>query len=862
LRALTRYLLFAFVLLSVIFDPTSSRVWAQSNAPATWTAVFPTDAETQRVKAGYRRAYRFYKNKEFKDAEHEINILLQTKTIRPIDVGRAYQVLAGCYWHKHNSSKEEWCIAKALAAFKDAGLEDENSISLVIAHASLLMLLDRYSEADPLLAEGARLLQEHYLPDGRKELLRRLVRELVRYTDHLYEKSEFKKAEDLLNEIFDSNDNLSDYEKAQINHLLGKCYTCDEDFERADQCFSLSAALYQKNPGEHPAEFIDVLIHCIDSSVKLSKFDAAFTRADSAKLLLTNYPVQTKDETSPLDSAMEVLYCGLSDWKNYKQVVEGVLARQGSSKKTDKAKIAHANTCLGYVLLEEKELKKARTCFNEALHLVPSDGYSLWNLATIDDLEGRRDAASKEYPHAIAENCFPDQGVATLYRRILAFRDCSEQDYYCGLACSGYTAVWPAESMPLKVYISESGNPSGFTADAKRIIRSCLDEWCATMPNRLSYTFVDDPEIAQIRFYQVDSTWLTLESGEVDGCTPPTLGTEGNWSIFPMRAATIRIRNTESILNEPENHAATMRRIILHEIGHALGIMSESPNAADIMREGCLPDHLSAADASTIHRLYGKNLTADSERTIRRMAQSGNAYAQDVLGWVYEAGLGPTKDFNQAKGWYEKAANQGLAEGSLYVGDLYLKRDSATSEDFILAAQWFEKATKLGSSQASVELATVYAEGKGVPKDEKRAFELYTTAAKARNIEAQLRVGDCYRNGRGVRKDTSEAVRWYIKSAKQSNAVAQRNLGEIYTKGTGVEKNEKESFFWYQLAAMQNDTPSQICLAKMYEIGSGTMSNLDKTKFWYGKAASAGDAQAKKELERLDSKQNTHPKAS
>ena len=51
------------------------------------------------------------------------------------------------------------------------------------------------------------------------------------------------------------------------------------------------------------------------------------------------------------------------------------------------------------------------------------------------------------------------------------------------------------------------------------------------------------------------------------------------------------------------------------------------------------------------------------------------------------------------------------------------------------------------------------------------------------DARAQLILGLMYANGRGVLKDDAEAVRWYRLAADQGNATAQFNLGFKYANG-------------------------------------------------------------------------------
>ncbi len=60
-----------------------------------------------------------------------------------------------------------------------------------------------------------------------------------------------------------------------------------------------------------------------------------------------------------------------------------------------------------------------------------------------------------------------------------------------------------------------------------------------------------------------------------------------------------------------------------------------------------------------------------------------------------------------------------------------------------------------------------------------------------------------YADGRGVPKDDQQAVAWFRKAAEQGHAGAQLNLGVMYYNGQGVPKDEQMAYFWWLLASAQ-----------------------------------------------------------
>ncbi|MAI49794.1 MAG: hypothetical protein CMM16_04410, partial [Rhodospirillaceae bacterium] len=88
------------------------------------------------------------------------------------------------------------------------------------------------------------------------------------------------------------------------------------------------------------------------------------------------------------------------------------------------------------------------------------------------------------------------------------------------------------------------------------------------------------------------------------------------------------------------------------------------------------------------------------------------------------------------------------------------------------------------------------------PLAENRGFSSYFYS-KRDVINAQYNLGVMYANGRGVPKDDETAVKWYTLAAKQGLTSAQYNLGVMYANGRGVPKDDETAVKWYTLAAKQ-----------------------------------------------------------
>jgi len=75
--------------------------------------------------------------------------------------------------------------------------------------------------------------------------------------------------------------------------------------------------------------------------------------------------------------------------------------------------------------------------------------------------------------------------------------------------------------------------------------------------------------------------------------------------------------------------------------------------------------------------------------------------------------------------------------------------------------EWFQKAADQGLAEAHCGLGMMYALARGVPQNHSRAAKWYQKAADQGFAEAQFNLGCMYAEGKGVPQDFSEALRWF-----------------------------------------------------------------------------------------------------
>jgi len=152
------------------------------------------------------------------------------------------------------------------------------------------------------------------------------------------------------------------------------------------------------------------------------------------------------------------------------------------------------------------------------------------------------------------------------------------------------------------------------------------------------------------------------------------------------------------------------------------------------------------------------------------------------------------------------------------------------------AFRWYRSAAERGNVDAQIQVAYMYQQGDGVPKDGAQALEWYRKAAEQGSARAGRYIGEAFHFGYGIPKNLEEAVRWYKWAAEEGDIQAYESLGYYY-KETG---NYSEAISYYRKAAAQLAS-AQVELGEMYEKGLGVPRSLNKAAYWYRLAANNKD---------------------
>ncbi|MCA9000961.1 MAG: sel1 repeat family protein, partial [Planctomycetes bacterium] len=188
---------------------------------------------------------------------------------------------------------------------------------------------------------------------------------------------------------------------------------------------------------------------------------------------------------------------------------------------------------------------------------------------------------------------------------------------------------------------------------------------------------------------------------------------------------------------------------------------------------------------------------------------------------------------------------------------------------------YLRQAALEGQREAQYDLACAYADGNGVPKNQRTAFRWFLKAAELEDAEAMTAVGYCLLNGEGVDPDEDQAVAWLRRAKEAGSADADRYLTGCLIYGQGMPQDlakgmaEAERLFgltrdpeyayllacaygdlhedsagareWHAQAAELGHDESMVWMGYYCRFGIGMPRSLKRAFEWYKRAADAGN---------------------
>ena len=162
----------------------------------------------------------------------------------------------------------------------------------------------------------------------------------------------------------------------------------------------------------------------------------------------------------------------------------------------------------------------------------------------------------------------------------------------------------------------------------------------------------------------------------------------------------------------------------------------------------------------------------EAAEQLEQLAESGDAYAQYIIGTAYRDGGLLIPDTVKAQKFLERAAEQDLDVAQYALGKLYLS-DDADVHDSAKGIYWLKRSADNGNDFAAYRLGKEYLSGKNTIKDAETAVSYLRQAADNGSAYAQYLLGKLTLMGEGVPKDMDAAYEWFAAARDNGHAYAE-----------------------------------------------------------------------------------------
>ncbi len=231
---------------------------------------------------------------------------------------------------------------------------------------------------------------------------------------------------------------------------------------------------------------------------------------------------------------------------------------------------------------------------------------------------------------------------------------------------------------------------------------------------------------------------------------------------------------------------------------------------------------------------------------IRFAAEQGLAEAEHLLGVMHQHGNCVPFDFGQAETWFKRAAAQELGSASYLLAKMYQFGRRGVAKDIVLCIDCLQKSAAQGYPRAHFELGQMYAAGRELQQDDRKAEQMFRHAAQQGMHRAQNALEAIYDLGRGLPEEVvgEAADHWRERTESDPSPFAHFALGLILDAGRGVDRNEAAAAEAYQRASEEGLAAASYHLAIAYANGCGLKRDDARAVELLQRAAKGGVANA------------------
>lgn len=248
---------------------------------------------------------------------------------------------------------------------------------------------------------------------------------------------------------------------------------------------------------------------------------------------------------------------------------------------------------------------QAQTTYQKAIEMAPNEPLLHFNLAVIQEKQGKIMEAYDHYHQYVKLSSNPDPQIVELVRSFDARRFSASKDPDYSILTTkesrGERLIWQDWQMPLLVFIVMNDPSQALFVPE---VYKDFDIWTQATQGHLRFREVGFPDQARIL--------ITLKQGPLMDANASIGHASFNIETLNTEDPMKRLRVTIVVnTGEPgsaitlENRKQQVRKLVLHELGHSIGIWGHSSDPGDIMYTHPLVSDLSSRDVRTIQKLYG-----------------------------------------------------------------------------------------------------------------------------------------------------------------------------------------------------------------------------------------------------------------
>lgn len=209
------------------------------------------------------------------------------------------------------------------------------------------------------------------------------------------------------------------------------------------------------------------------------------------------------------------------------------------------------------------------------------------------------------------------------------------------------------------------------------------------------------------------------------------------------------------------------------------------------------------------------------------------------IGAAYAYRRGTDKNPEEAKRWFQRAAEAGNTAGMVALG--LLLNHPETPESHPAAVEWFRKAATLGSARGMVWMGFACREGQGTAKDDQEAIQWFGRAFHTGDIQSAVHAGRIYARNLSNQKKAEE---WFLRAAEAGWRESHIELAMLYDDQESPCHNAAAAVTWFAKVAAENSGSvprAMIALARHSRDGDGMPQSKEVAKEWLHKVMERTD---------------------